>query len=98
MTKFAGTAAVEDLAGNVVAPLVDVALNDDPDECPYKTTPPWYGDMRVESGDLMIEPLRTHPRCVLRLSNGHEAQARVNSWDRGGGRAQLVGLGEVPFS
>jgi hypothetical protein len=33
----------------------------------------------------MIEPLRTDPRCVLKLSNGKEAQTRVNSWDREAG-------------
>jgi hypothetical protein len=99
MTKFAGTAAVEDPTGNVVAQLVDVELNDDPDECPYETmTPPWYGDMWLEHGDLMIEPLQTNPQCVLKLSNGNVAQARVNSWDLGGRRAQLVGVGQVPFS
>jgi hypothetical protein len=39
MSKFAGTAAVEDLAGNVVARLVDVALNDDPTIAPTRRRP-----------------------------------------------------------
>ncbi len=68
MTKFVGTAAVEDLAGSVVIAMVNLALNDDPAECPYQSmTPPWYGNMWLETGDLMIEPLQTDARCVLSL-------------------------------
>lgn len=97
VAKFVGTASVEDMAGNVVTALVNISLNDDPNECPYKTPAPWYGDMWL-AGDLMIEPLRTDSHCMLRLSNGNVGQARLNSWDQGGGRAQLIGIGGVPFS
>jgi hypothetical protein len=98
MSTFRGTACLTDPAGKVIKPEVSVELSDDRRTAPsYLRWEPFYGQMWVSEGDLMIDPLRDQKPCILQLDEGPTLEVRVTSWDRGGSRAQLLGEGpELP--
>jgi len=77
---------------------VSVELSDQSAGAPsYAKAALWYGQVQLDEGDLFVEPFKNDPECVLVLSNGASALAPVNSWDQGGRRAQVVGVGPPPF-
>lgn len=96
---YEGNAQLVDDQGNLIKSVVAVRLCDDRRTTPsYAKTAPYYGEMWVQEGDLM-DPLRGKPRCLLVLPSGISLEILVNSFDRGGARAQVVGEGRVlpPF-
>ncbi|MGZ7042862.1 MAG: hypothetical protein ACXVH7_13805 [Thermoanaerobaculia bacterium] len=98
VTQFNGTARLTDVTGNVIMEEVLVALEDDPASAPsYVGERGWYGEIWVNEGDLLVDQLRVDPDCILELSNNNTCDVRVNSWDDGGRRAQIVGRGHRPY-
>lgn len=94
---FEGIARLLSATGEVIADSVLAVLHKTSLDAPsYVHRAHWYGEVSLEGTDLM-ELLRDDPWCQLDLGNGTVARARVNSWDLGGARAQLVGDGPPPF-
>lgn len=93
MGRYTGTAQLIGLDGASIEPVVHVDLSDNPEMAPsYARSAPFYGEFWVDSGDLM-DPLRDRQRCLLHLDDGTVVQMRLNTYDRGGSRAQAIGEG-----
>lgn len=93
MTTHEGDARVLAPDGTVIEPRVKAYITDDPETRPSYVTSGFYGEFWVTEGDLMAEPLRTNPNCVLEWLNAtraHKLAVRVNSWTEGGRRAQVI--------
>jgi hypothetical protein len=98
MASYRGTCRVKTSAGKVVLDHATVSISDDPARCTYRSRPPWCGELSQGDANLMREPFRSDPECVLEFDSGDVARARINSWDRGGQRAQLIGYDTWPIT
>lgn len=91
MTRHEGQGRLEE-DGRVVADVVHVYLDDDPERAPSYAHGRAYGELWLDDGDLMSR-LPSDARCELVLDDGSVKPIRINSYDRGGARAQVVVLG-----
>lgn len=90
MPRYAGHGRLEN-GGVLVAERVGVWIDDDADSAPSYAHRSPYGEVWLDEGDLKTR-LPPNARCELTLADGRALRVRVNSFGRGGARAQLVVL------
>ncbi len=88
LSRYEGHGRLE-RGGVLVAERVGVWIDDDVDSAPSYAHGSPHGEVWLDEGDLMSR-LPADARCDLTLADGTALRVRVNSFDRGGGRAQVV--------
>ena len=99
MTSFPGVVTIETRSGDVVLGHATIEIVDSRTaRCPYLSRPAWWGTLEQDGADLMGEPWRTDPECVVKFDTGDTALARFNGWDKGGRQAKIIGDGPWPVT
>jgi hypothetical protein len=97
VAAYKGRCVVKSVTGQIMLEHAVVTVDDDDDPHKYPSRPPWSGHLTSDGADLMREPFRSDPHYVLECDTGEIMHVRINSWDQGGQRAQIVGDGAWPF-